>query len=158
MENVNEKAYIFGSIFTLANKLQALGDKLDPNLTVKQWMLIAGIMKNESEAPTISEVAQIIGNSRQNVKKMALILEREGFLELNKDKNDARILRVSVTQKCKEHFKHRENDEYNFLVNLFDELDVETVLCLAEGISKLENNINKMEANYSRNEKEKDYD
>ena len=30
------KGYIFATIFTLANKLQVIGDRFDPNVTIKQ--------------------------------------------------------------------------------------------------------------------------
>lgn len=77
MNDIEKKAYIFGGILTLANRLQALGDKLDENVTLKQWLLIAVILKSGRSSPTISEVAKLVGNSRQNVKKMAGLLEKD---------------------------------------------------------------------------------
>ncbi|MFA5636708.1 MAG: MarR family transcriptional regulator, partial [Anaerovoracaceae bacterium] len=75
MDSLKDKAFIFGSIFTLSNRLQILGDRLDRNLTVKKWLLLAGIHNCRNSSPSISEVAIIIGNSRQNVKKMLVKLE-----------------------------------------------------------------------------------
>lgn len=79
MKQIQEKAFIFGAIFTLANRLQILGDKLDENITVKQWLLLATISKSEHPAPSLSEVAKTIGNSRQNVKKWLLFLKIKVF-------------------------------------------------------------------------------
>jgi DNA-binding MarR family transcriptional regulator len=149
MKDLNKKAYIFGSIFTLSNKLQAIGDKMDPNITVKQWLLLACISKFE-ESPTISEIADAIGNSRQNAKKMAAILEREGFLTLKKDKNDARILRVSLTEKCKKYFENRDNQELEFIDLLFNGFDSDLVQGLYKGILKLSENIVEMENIYDK--------
>ncbi len=154
MDNIIEKAYIFGSIFTLSNKLQVLGDKMDPNLTVKQWLLIACISKYENYSPTISEVADAIGNSRQNVKKMAVILEREGFLDLKKDEVDARILRINLTKKCHTYFENRENLELEFIKLLFVGFNADLIKGLYDGISKLADNINDMESKYDKIEKE----
>lgn len=148
MENLNEKAHIFGSIFMLANRLQIIGDKFDRNITIKQWQLIAAITKSSSKSPTISEVAAFIGNSRQNVKKMALILEREGFLKLEKDSADARILRISLTVKCEDYFSKRQSRETEFLEKLFKGIDTHLIKCMDSGISKLEDNINEMEKCY----------
>ncbi|MDF2567766.1 MAG: MarR family transcriptional regulator [Oscillospiraceae bacterium] len=154
MNNLGEKAYIFGSIFTLSNKLQSLGDKLDNNLTVKQWLLLAGIFKCENDAPTITEVSSLIGNSRQNIKKMVLILEKEGFVTLQKDLNDARILRIGLTEKCLHYLKRREKKELQFLEQLFEGFDPNSVRSLSDGISKLDQNIIEMEKQYAYEKKE----
>ena len=66
MNELKKKAYIFGTIFTLSNKLQVLGDEFDENITTKQWLFIVGVSKFQ-DPPTISEVANFIGYSRQNV-------------------------------------------------------------------------------------------
>lgn len=154
MDDLKEKAYIFGSIFTLSNKLQSLGDKFDKNLTVKQWLLLAGIFKSNSNSPTISEVADLIGNSRQNVKKMVLILEKRGFVMLQKDLKDARILRISLTEKCKEYLLKREKSETEYLEQLFEDFNSDEIKALADGISKLEKSIVKKERSYNYEDKE----
>ena len=154
MDSMNKKAYIFGSIFTLANRLQILGDKMDKNLTVKQWLLLAGLTRYDKEAPTLSEVAVQIGGSRQNVKKMALILEREGFLILKKDSRDARILRLELTNKCKEYLKSREEKEIKFIEELFKDFHTGHLDGLYAGIEKLSDNVNEMEIHYGFKERE----
>lgn len=92
MTDLEKKSHIFGSLFILANRVQILGDKVDPVLSIKQWLLIAAIPQFKSGSPTISDIAKMIGSSRQNVKKMALILEKIGFVRLSKDDNDARVI------------------------------------------------------------------
>lgn len=146
---MQERAYIFGSVFTLSNKLQSLGDKFDSNLTVKQWLLLAGIFKNGDIAPTITDVAELIGSSRQNVKKMVLILEKQGFIALNKDQNDARALRISLTEKCIHYLRLREENEAIFLEKLFNGFSSDELKSLARGMSKLGDNIIEMEMQYT---------
>ncbi|NBK23494.1 MAG: MarR family transcriptional regulator, partial [Spirochaetia bacterium] len=68
------QANIFGSFFTLSNRLQAAGDGLDEKMTLKQWLLVAVLIKSEEQALSVSELAQRMGSSRQNVKKMAQLL------------------------------------------------------------------------------------
>lgn len=154
MDFEKEKAYIFGMIFTLSNRLQVLGDKFDRNLTIKQWLLLVAIFQSERDAPTISEVASLIGNSRQNIKKMALILERDGFITIQKDLQDARILRIRLTKKCVDYFKQREERELEFLEKLYDGFSSELIQGFANGISKLEENIYKMEKHSTQKEEE----
>ena len=145
MDSIDKKAYVFGTLFTLANRLQILGDKLDKHLTVKQWLLLAALTKYAKETPTLSEVAAQIGVSRQNVKKMALILEREEFLILKKDSQDARILRLELTDRCKEYLRNRENKEQKFIDELFQGFPVDLLNGLYSGVEKLNNNVNEME-------------
>lgn len=154
MDNLNEKAFIFGSIFTLANRLQVLGDKFDENLTMKQWLLLASITTINEKAPTISEIANVIGYSRQNVKKTASILEREGFITFQKDITDARILRIILTEKCEYFFKQREQRELEFLEQLYDGFDTNLVTGLFQGLTKLAENMMEMEKQYAKDEKE----
>ena len=116
-DSLQKKAYIFGSLFIMANRLQALGDAL----------------------------AQLIGTSRQNAKKMAAILEREGYVVFEKDDIDARILRVTLTEKCTEHFSKRSGLEIEFITKLFSGMEEELIDRTAAGFSALLNNISEME-------------
>jgi DNA-binding MarR family transcriptional regulator len=152
MNNLEDKAYIFGTIFTLSNKLQILGDKLDAQLTLKQWLFLAGVLKCENEAPTLSAISARIGSSRQNVKKMALILEKQGFILMNKDDRDARMLRVSLTDSCIEYLKQREKTELEFIEEVFYGFEPQELSALSAAIKKLEKNVNSK----VRNDEEKE--
>lgn len=145
MKHSGREEYIFGNMFVLANRLQVLGDKVDPNITIKQWLFIAIISKCEDRWPTISEISTMIGNSRQNVKKMAVILEKQGFVKLMKDCMDARIIRVSLTKKCRDYFEKREEIENLFMDKLFNGFDEELLKGLYNGLVKLSGNIVEME-------------
>lgn len=152
MKDIEEKAYIFGTIFTLSNRLQILGDRMDTRITVKQWLLLAGVLRCPNNMPTLGEVAECIGSSRQNVKKMALILEKQGFILMEKDEKDARILRIRLTDECRAYLKQREEMEMNFIEELFFEFDSVDLLALARTIRKLEKNVNKMGKKYGEEE------
>jgi DNA-binding MarR family transcriptional regulator len=154
MDELAQKAFIFASIFTVSNKLQTLGDKLDPQITIKQWLLLAAIANSTVEAPSLSEISALIGTSRQNVKKMALLLEKQGFVNIRRDANDARVLRVTQTAKCVEHFKSRYKMELEFLEKLFRDVDADLLSRLYHGLIKLSNNISVMEEQYNQNEEQ----
>lgn len=154
MDVEEQQAYILGTMLTLANRLQVLGDKLDDRITMKQWLLIAVILKSGSPAPALSEVAGIFGSSRQNVKKMALLLEKQGFVALLKDERDARILRVQLTDKCMDYFKGRSHLETRFMESLFHSFDATLTHGLYSGLVTLQENTADMEALSSHEEKE----
>jgi DNA-binding MarR family transcriptional regulator len=143
MNELEQKAYIFGTIFTLSNRLQVLGDEFDRNITIKQWLFLTGISKFE-EPPTISEVASFIGYSRQNAKRIAAALEDGGYVRIVKDKFDARALRIELTPKCTGYFEKRNEREIEFIETLFNGFDAESTRCLCEGLRRLEKNIKEL--------------
>ncbi|MDD3308126.1 MAG: hypothetical protein PHO29_13660 [Acetobacterium sp.] len=118
MDELEQKVYIFASIFALANKLQVLGDTFDKNITIKQWLFIVSVSKFD-DPPTLSEVANFIGYSSQNAKRIAVVLNERGYITIIKDQDDARTLRISLTQKCTDYFTQRTQKE---LQNMADEV------------------------------------
>lgn len=138
---MEKEEYIVGAIFALSNKLQILGDKLDTSISTKQWLLIAVISKCGNPSPMLSEVAKLIGSSRQNVKKMAAILQERGFVSLNKDVEDTRAVRITLTPKCLAHFKGRNAKELQFMSDLFNDFDETLTDGLYQGFVKLAGNI-----------------
>lgn len=151
MKSNPSKQYIFGSIFSLANRLQALGDKIDENITVKQWFFVAIVSMFDSP-PSILEVSKIIGTSRQNIKKMALILQNQGFVSIQEDCNDKRVSRIFLTKKCFDYFKTREDMEQSFIESLFNGFTEKNIEDLSNNINLLMNNIDNMEKKYENKE------
>ncbi len=137
--------FIFGSIHVLANKIQMLADKGPGDISFKQWLLLIMIMQFYGEAPTLSEVAEEIGSSRQNVKQLALKLEAKGLLRIEKDKKDARILRLHICEGCEEYFSDQRDYQENFLKLLYKDLTLEEIRVMAKGIYKMSCNIMEME-------------
>jgi DNA-binding MarR family transcriptional regulator len=140
MKELEKKAYIFGTIFTLANKLQVIGDQFDKNITTKQWLFILGVSVFK-EPPMISELANFLGYSRQNAKRIASDLSEAGFVRIVCDSLDARALRIELTSKSREYFKKRDKREIEFLERLFTGFDSQQTDHLFDGIIKLEKNI-----------------
>ncbi|NTV77747.1 MAG: MarR family transcriptional regulator [Clostridiales bacterium] len=133
------QALIFGSLFMLANKLQVVSDQYleKDGITTKQWLLLAAISFFKETAPTLSEVSQMIGSSRQNTKQLALKLEKNGFLKILRDEQDTRAYRLTLTAKCDEYWKSRENQDQEYISDLFGLLSFEETAVLAGCIPKL---------------------
>ncbi|MDD4531780.1 MAG: MarR family transcriptional regulator [Candidatus Pacebacteria bacterium] len=140
MKDLEKKAYIFATIFTLANKLQVIGDRFDQHITTKQWLFVVGVTAFK-EPPMISELANFLGYSRQNAKRIATDLQKAGFVKIGSDASDARALRIELTPKCKEFFEKRDQREIEFIEKLFTGFDSEKTDLLYEGIISLEKNI-----------------
>lgn len=142
---VEKKAYIFGAIFFLSNRIQNKGDKVFSEITTKQWFLLISIIRSGVNSPTLTEVSKIIGYSRQNVKKLSVNLEKAGFVELQKDVNDSRVLRISLTDSCYQYFKNRQEKEEEFIERLYDGITEEELDNMLLVMKKLEKNIVSLE-------------
>jgi DNA-binding MarR family transcriptional regulator len=146
MDILEKQKYIFGSLFLIANKLQVIGDQYmgQDGITTKQWFLTAMISQFGDNPPTLSEVADLMGTSRQNVKQLALKLEEKDFLKIEKDEQDARALRLKLTEKSKEFWEEREDKDSEFIKDLFEDFSQEEVEVISRGFNKLFEKIEKM--------------
>ena len=136
-----KQAFIYGAIHILANRLQIVGDKIDPTISTKQWFVLAVVSKFKEAPPNIGDIATELGTSRQNIKKMANILEQRGFLKLEKDKSDKRIINLFLTEQCRNYFKGREQQEKEYIENIFLGVDDKMLDMLYNGMGMLIKNI-----------------
>ena len=116
---VNEQN-ILGCIFLLANKLQLFGDKVAEDITLKQWFLLNTIIQMSERVPNYSDLAKIMGTSRQNVIKMISVLQAKGMVELCPSKNDNRSIYVTLTQKGLHSLSLKEDAGEMFLDKIFE--------------------------------------
>lgn len=146
MKSLDQQRYIFGSLFLLANKLQVIGDQYlgKDDMTTKQWFLTVMISQFRDNPPTLSEVAELMGSSRQNVKQLALKLEEKEFLRIEKDEQDARALRLKLTEKSQVFWEKRENQDNQFIIELFSSFNEEEINTMANCFGKLVEKIEKM--------------
>lgn len=96
--------FVFGSLFVTANLLETLLDRAFApyGITVKQWLLLITVTSLFAEPPTVKQVAGAMGTSHQNVKQVALNLQKSGYLRLEKDALDARVTRLVPTEACRD--------------------------------------------------------
>jgi MarR family transcriptional regulator, transcriptional regulator for hemolysin len=146
MNILEKQKYIFSSMFLLANRLQVIGDQyMDRDgITTKQWFLTVMISQLGENSPTLGEVADLMGSSRQNVKQLALKLEEKEFLKIEQDEQDARAIRLKLTNKSQEFWGKRECIDNQFIKDLFKDFSHQEISIIAKGIDKLFIKIEKM--------------
>ncbi|MCL2573178.1 MAG: MarR family transcriptional regulator [Defluviitaleaceae bacterium] len=142
--DISNQAFIYAAIHLLSNRMQIIGDKIDLTISSKQWFVLAAVSKFKDTPPNIGDIADGLGTSRQNIKKMANILEQRGFLHMEKDKSDSRNIRLYLTQRCNDYFESREQQEMEYLEGIFSGIDDEILATLREGLGKLVDNIDTM--------------
>lgn len=147
MDTIDKHKYIFGSLFLLANKMQVIGDRYlgRDGITTKQWFLTVVLSQFGDNFPTLSEVAELMGSSRQNVKQLALKLGEKGFLTIQKDEQDARALRLILTEKSKTFWANRQKQDDQFVEDLFKDFSEEEADIIYSGFGKLFEKIGKLE-------------
>ena len=72
---------IFSTLFIAGNRLQTLFDSHIQELSLKQFMLLS-IVRQSQEPLTFTQSGNLLGCSRQNIKKLADVLEKKGFITL----------------------------------------------------------------------------
>jgi DNA-binding MarR family transcriptional regulator len=104
-EDPGVEVELFGSLFVFMQQLtRRVEQRLERfGLTSRQWLLLGVLEKAfPGYAPTISEASAVFGTSRQNVKQVAGQLERGGWLRLERDAVDGRVLRLVLTERLAE--------------------------------------------------------
>lgn len=150
MNRIEKEKYIYGSLFLVGNKLQVLGDNYlrSSGITTKQWLLTVMLAYNKDKNPTLTEMAEFIGSSRQNVKQLALKLEEKGFIRIEKDSKDSRILRLINTEKNQEFWESRNSEDIKFIIELFKTLTLDEIDSLVSSLDKLFSKIEIMKEQY----------
>ena len=112
---------IFAALFFTANRLQAQADKYlsEHNITSRQWLLLAVIAKSPGNICTIGQAAKILCTSHQNIKQMASLLEKNGWIEWFVSPDDRRRLYMKQTELCKGFWQKREKQDLDYLNQLF---------------------------------------
>jgi DNA-binding MarR family transcriptional regulator len=137
MDRLINAEYIFGSILLLANKFQIWGDGIIKELTLKQWFLLMLISKMDKTNPSVREVADFSGSSRQNVKQILEQLETKGYVNINKSEKDARALTVTLTQKTFDFFVVNEEKGAEAIRALFAEITDDELELTVQTLVKL---------------------
>lgn len=137
---------IFSSIFILQNRMQTAGDKIQTQISMKQWLLLA-IADCCEEPRTLTNMGNLMGCSRQNVKKLALALEKKGFVHLHLGSNNS--ICIELTEKANEYARNMGQRHSKTLQLLFADFNEEEIKQLFYFYSKLYTGVERVE-NYVR--------
>lgn len=139
-----QRKAIFSSLFIVGNKLQTIFDNHIPQISLKQFMLLS-IVRQSREPLTFTQLGNILGCSRQNIKKLAEILEKKGFVIMQKSPHDTRAMCICPTDKVNDFFENdflKYQEELQYLFEVYTDEEIETLFILLskmyEGIENLE--------------------
>jgi len=146
-EKMSDRQYLFGVIFIVANRVDTMLEREFKRfgITTKQWFLSVIIENLFDKPPTMKEVAKEMGSSHQNVKQVALKLEQKGLLILQKDKRDARVTRLKLSESSYDFWKMIKEEGTMFTETLFKDIDKDELAIARRVMQKMLLSINKMD-------------
>lgn len=135
--SIPDEPMIFALLLIISNKMNTLLERelKEFDVTTMQWFLSETIHTLFDCPPTIKEVASEMGSSHQNIKQVALKLQKKGLLRLEKDKKDARVTRLKLTELSNEFWGKTDLKGTFFRENMFKEInkkDIATTRALLE--------------------------
>jgi DNA-binding MarR family transcriptional regulator len=114
----------FPLLLFLSHRLEYIADselKKD-DLTTKQYLTVAVIENLYDHSPSISELAQSLSTTHQNIKQIALQLQKKGFIKIERDESDKRTWRLKVTEKNKAYWNSRAKEHEAIVRSFFASL------------------------------------
>lgn len=142
----NKQYVLFGGAFLLANKLQMVADKTVPGLSTKQWFLLRNLRDlSNNPPPTITMLAKETDTSRQNVRKMLEVLQRQGYVALRDSAKDHRSQVVEMTEAGAQILRQVAQEAAPFFTELFSGISEEECAAAANVVLKLIENLYKMQ-------------
>lgn len=133
---------IFSSIFVLQNRMQTAGEKIQTDISMKQWLLLA-MVDCCPEPRTLTNVGNLMGCSRQNIKKLALALEKKDFVHLLLGSNNS--VCIKLTDKVRKYAVEMGERHSQSLKLLFADFSEDEIEQLFKLYAKLYAGIERME-------------
>lgn len=149
---------IFSSIFILGNRLQTLFDNHIPDLSLKQFMLLS-LVRQADRPQTQARLGELLGCSRQNIRKLAAVLERKGFVRVERSSGGDRNLRICPTEKVEEYFRGdfaQYQEELGYLFDVYTEEEISSLFALLckmyDGVANLREKVDGIPAKEAEGE------
>lgn len=126
---------LFAMLFILQNQIQTEFDSADSTVTLKQFMLLVMIRQGDMfhESLTFTKLGELLGCSRQNIKKLSTSLEKKGFVEISRSDKDVRAACIKPTLKMKTYFDDMakyHTKKLQVLFQVFDDEELQTLVVL----------------------------
>ena len=142
-----QRKAIFSTLFIAGNKLQTLFDNHIPEISLKQFMLLS-IARQSKEQLTFTQLGNLLGCSRQNIRKLADALRKKGFITIQQSPHDTRAMCVCPTEKANGYFTNdffQYQEELKYLFEVYTDQEIETLFALLSrlfaGIENLEKRV-----------------
>ena len=142
-ERIGASYYLIGLINRFNNSFQAAADSIFPELSWKQIFFMNCVALFE-DAPTIRDMADLLGCSHQNAKQILSKLERQGFVKVSQDSADKRKQRIMLTGKAIEFRNHYDEPSEQAMESIFQNISKEELLTAISVFTRLNKNVDEL--------------
>lgn len=129
--------YVFGTTSLISNRMAAAIDAELSDITYKQWFFLMMIDRMDMIEKNVHDVAQFVGTTRQNARKIIGQLENRGYLETSVSRFDARALSVKITRKGRSCLQRNTPPVADATARLFSDISDAELQSLALALGKL---------------------
>ena len=142
-ENMDASYYLIGLINRFNNSFQAAADGIFEELSWKQifFMNCVALFK---DAPTIKDMADLLGCSHQNAKQLLSKLEKQNFVEVSQDPADKRKQRIMLTEKAMKFRRYYDEPSAQAMQSVFDNISKEELLTTISVFTRLNENVDEL--------------
>ena len=118
-----DRVRLFRLLLATAARMRAALDRelASSGITTQQAALLHCVQA-QPEAPTMGAVAMAMSMTHQNVKQIALVLQRKGFLDIAVDAADRRARRLVLTAHHHRFWSQRNPQDFSAVEGLTTEL------------------------------------
>ena len=96
------------------------------------------------DAPTIRDMADLLGCSHQNAKQILSKLERQGFVKVSQDSADKRKQRIMLTGKAIEFRNYYDEPSEQAMESIFQNISKEELLTAISVFTRLNENVDEL--------------
>ncbi|MDF2671928.1 MAG: MarR family transcriptional regulator [Clostridiales bacterium] len=140
----DNKYMVYGMLFAVSNRIQTFGDEQFEDITMRQhfMMIVLGLFGGKS--PTLKELADAVGCSYQNIKRMAANLEKNKYVTIVEDDMDKRKRHIVMTDKLRRMGEDNMKMTQTFMEGLYSGISDEELGSVVKVLKKMEKNITNM--------------
>jgi DNA-binding MarR family transcriptional regulator len=148
----DNKYMVYGMLFAVSNRIQTFGDEQFKDITMKQHFMMIVLELYGKEAPTLSELADAVGCSYQNIKRMAASLEKNNYVTIVEGEKDKRKRHIVMTEKFHKMGESEREMTQAFMEGLYSGISEAELGCVTNVLKKMEDNIKNMGGNRKQGE------
>ena len=127
----------FATLFSLANKLQVTSNVYLKNFTMRQLMVMIAIIHLPEDEASLNNIARKLGTSKQTVKQLVSLIERNGYVVTAPSRRDKRAVNVTITPPGKQALLEDNELGLKFFDQLFHDFSLEEMEVLWNLLKKL---------------------
>ncbi|MDF2544186.1 MAG: regulatory protein MarR [Herbinix sp.] len=141
----DHKYMVYGMLFAVSNRIQTFGDEHFKDITMKQHFMMIVLELFGEKSPTLSELADAVGCSYQNIKRMAASLEKNHYVTIVEDDKDKRKRHIVMTDKLRIRGEEEKEKTQAFMEGLYLGIKDEELGHVASVLKRMEDNLKLMD-------------